>query len=132
MACAGPRVAFDPAQPENSKGKLLVSYLYLPPAGEIEPSYHTVIWLADQNGKWVRTLFVSQELSTTVYDLNEACKERVKQANWDKADKSVVDALTGPTRDIGSSALEFPVESLGFPLEFISCGLRSISPRDST
>jgi hypothetical protein len=111
-AWAGPRVALDPPPVENAKGKILVSFLYLPPQ-EVEPTYHTVIWLADQSGKLVRTLFVTQDLSDTEYKLEAACKDWVKQSNWAQADKSLVDAVTGPTPNVGSGALEFPMENMG-------------------
>lgn len=116
LACAGPSVVLDPAAPpatpENAKGRLLVTFLYLPPSGEVEPTYHTVIWLADQNGKLLRTFYISQELSETEYKLEEACKEWVKQANWASADKSLVDAVTSPTPNVGSGALEFYLDDL--------------------
>jgi hypothetical protein len=113
LACAGPSVALDPATPQTVKGKILVSYLYMAPSGEVEPSYHTVVWLADLKGKLLHTLYVSQELSTTEYKLDEACKTWVEQANWDKAEKSLVDAVTGPTPNVGEEAREFPLEGLG-------------------
>jgi hypothetical protein len=113
LACAGPSVSLDPPPAENAKGRLLVSFLYLPPTGEIEPTYHTVIWLADQSGKLLRTLYVSQDLSDTEYKLEAACKEWVKQADWAKADKALVDAVTGPTPNVGSGALEFLVQDMG-------------------
>ena len=113
LACAGPRVVLDPPPAENAKGKILVTFLYLPPSGEVEPTYHTVIWLADLNGKLVHTFFVSQDLSDTEYKIEEACKEWVKQSNWAQADKSLVDAVTGPTPNVGSGAIEFPLENLG-------------------
>ena len=47
-------------------GTISVSFLYMPPS-QIEPTYHTAIWLEDLNGRLVKTLFVSHDLSSTEY-----------------------------------------------------------------
>ncbi len=96
---------------ETAKGRLEVTFLYMPP-GEIEPTYHTAIWLEDREGHLVKTLFVSQELSGTEYKLGTACPDWVNQAHWEKADKTVVDAVTGPTPNVGSGSFRFELEKL--------------------
>jgi hypothetical protein len=93
-------------------GTVSVSFLYMPPS-QIEPSYHTAIWLEDQNGRLVTTLFVSHDLSSTEYRMGDACPDWVKQAHWETAQPSVVDAVTGPTPNVGSGALAFDISTLG-------------------
>ncbi|PWU05068.1 MAG: hypothetical protein C5B51_15405 [Terriglobia bacterium] len=109
-ALAGPLSPLNAA--ETAKGKLEISFLYMPPT-EIEPTYHTAIWLEDKRGQMVKTLFVSQELSGTEYKVGDACPDWVKQAHWEKAEKSAVDAVTGPTPNVGSGSFHFDLEKLG-------------------
>ena len=92
-------------------GTVLVSFLYMPPS-QIEPTYHTAIWLEDQNGALVKTLFVSHDLSSTEYKMGDACPDWVNQAHWEKAAPSLVDAVTGPTPNVGSGALAFDIAAL--------------------
>lgn len=95
-------------------GTIHVSFLYMPP-GSIHPTYHTAIWLEDEKGRLVKTLYVTSELSSTEYMMGEACPDWVKQAHWDKTDKAVVDAVTGPTPNVGVGALSFDLGDLGVP-----------------
>lgn len=99
------------AQAAHATGKLQVAFLYMPPTS-IEPTYHTAIWLEDARGQLVKTLYVSHELSSTEYKVGEACPDWVKQAHWEKAAPSAVDAVTGPTPNVGPGSLEFAVDRL--------------------
>ena len=95
----------------SATGTVSVSFLYMPPS-QIEPTYHTAIWLEDQHGRLVKTLFVSHDLSSTEYRMGDACPDWVNQAHWEKAAPSLVDAVTGPTPNVGSGALAFDVATL--------------------
>jgi hypothetical protein len=95
-------------------GAIEITFQYLPPS-QLEPSYHTAIWLEDQRGQIVKTLFVSRDLSATGYKVGDACPDWVKQAHWEQAAPDVVDAVTGPTPNVGSGALRFDLASLGVP-----------------
>lgn len=95
-------------------GRLSVSFLYMPPT-EVEPTYHTTMWLEDKEGKLVKTLFVSNELSANEYKQGVACPAWIKQASWEKMDKSVVDAVTGPTPNVGSGSMAFDLKEMGVP-----------------
>jgi hypothetical protein len=96
----------------DAAGQLVVTFMYMPPS-EIEPTYHTVIWLEDKAGKLVKTLYVSQELSVNEYKAGNMCPDWVKQAQWAKAEKSLVDAVTGPTPNVGGGAMAFDLGKLG-------------------
>jgi hypothetical protein len=100
------------APPPAATGQLTVSFLYMPPS-EVEPTYHTCMWLEDRNGKLVKTLFVSNELSANEYKQGDACPNWVKQASWATAPKSLVDAVTGPTPNVGGGAMAFDLNRLG-------------------
>lgn len=93
-------------------GKLNLSFLFQSP-GEVHPTYHTAIWLEDESGALVKTLFVSQELSATEFQVGEACPDWVKKANWERMPKPEVDAVTGPTPDVGSGMHTFDLGALG-------------------
>jgi hypothetical protein len=95
-----------------ANGHLSISFLYMPPT-EIEPTYHTAIWLENSKGELVKTLFVSGELSATEYKMGNACPDWLKVAHWDKMDKADVDAATGATPNVGGGSLSFDVNELG-------------------
>jgi hypothetical protein len=99
---------------QDAVGSLQVKFFYDAPT-TIEPTYHTAIWLEDTNGKIVRTLYVSQELSDTAYKLGKACPDWVKQANWSAAPKSDVAAVTAPTPTVGVGDMTFDLAKLGIP-----------------
>jgi hypothetical protein len=89
-----------------------VSFFFSTPTN-IEPTYHTAIWLEDKSGKLVKTLYVSQELSDMAYKLGEACPDWIKQAQWEKMPKSDVAAVTAPTPNVGVGELAFDLAKLG-------------------
>lgn len=95
-------------------GALHVSFLFMPPTS-VEPTYHTAMWIEDDKGKLVRTLYVSNELSNQEYKLGLACPDWTKQAHWDKAPKAEVDAVTAPTPNVGSASMGFDLAELGVP-----------------
>jgi len=93
-------------------GRLDVSFVYMPPTS-IEPSYHTAMWLEDEQGALVKTLYVTNDLSSNEYKVGEACPDWVKQAHWERAPKSEVDAVTGPTPHVGAGSRSFDLAALG-------------------
>jgi hypothetical protein len=92
-------------------GTLDVRFFFNAP-GSVEPTYHTAIWLEDKDGKIVKTLYVSQELSSSGYKVGDACPDWVKQAHWEAAPKSEVAAVTAPTPNVGTSELTFDLAKL--------------------
>lgn len=100
------------ATQKQAPGTLEVRFFYDTPT-TIEPTYHTAMWLEDADGKIVKTLFVSQELSGTQYKTADACPDWVNKARWEKAPKSEVDAVTAPTPSVGAGELRFDLASLG-------------------
>jgi uncharacterized protein DUF2271 len=96
------------------RGTIDVSFLYMPPQ-QVEPTYHTAIWLEDASGRMVKTLFVSHDLSATGYKTGEACPDWIRQAHWESAAPATVDAVTGPTPHVGLGGLQFDVDALAIP-----------------
>lgn len=101
-------------QRATAGGTLEVTFFYSPPT-DIHPTYHTAIWLEDSQGRLVKTLYVTTELSATEYKVGEACPDWTRQANWERADRSEVDAVTGPTPSVGAGRLVFDLAALGIP-----------------
>jgi hypothetical protein len=102
-----------PTSPAASgPGRIEVRFFYSTPTS-VEPTYHTAIWLEDKNGKMVKTLFVSQELSDMAYKMGVACPDWIKQAHWETMPKSDVAAVTAPTPNIGVGELSFDLTKLG-------------------
>ena len=110
--CFSATILHGQAPPPAAPGQLAVSFLYMPPT-EVEPTYHTCMWLEDKKGKLVKTLFVSNELSANEYKQGNACPNWVKQASWATAPKSLVDAVTGPTPNVGGGEMSFDLNTLG-------------------
>jgi hypothetical protein len=106
LLCASLAVTPAPA------GALHVRFFYSPP-GSVEPTYHTAMWIEDADGKIVRTLFVSQELSGGAYRVGNACPDWVKQSHWESMPQNDVAAVTAPTPNVGESELTFDVAKLG-------------------
>lgn len=93
-------------------GTLALRFFYNTP-GSVEPTYHTAVWIEDAQGKIVRTLYVSQELSSSGFKTGTWCPDWVKQAHWDAAPKAEVAAVTAPTPNVGDSEMIFDFAQLG-------------------
>lgn len=98
--------------PPGAPGVLDVRFFYEAPT-TIDPTYHTAIWLEDDNGKIVKTLYVSQELSDKEYKMGNVCPDWVTQAKWEAAPKTEVAAVTAPTPTVGTGELTFDLAALG-------------------
>lgn len=109
-AAGAPPSPMTPA-PQGASGSLVVKFFYDTPT-TVEPTYHTAMWLEDKTGKLVKTLFVSSELSSKEYKMGNACPDWVKQAQWEKAPKDEVAAVTAPTPMIGVGDMTFDLAKL--------------------
>jgi hypothetical protein len=100
------------AEPAGS-GQVKLTFSFNAPTADLEPSYHTAIWLADKDGRLLKTLYVSDELSRVVYEFGYACPDWIKQSGWKKAAKPDVDAVTAPTPEVGETTMNFDLDKLG-------------------
>jgi hypothetical protein len=99
-------------QNSTAGGTIEVSFLYLKAEGAV-PSYQTAVWLESEEGRYIKTLFVSEYLSIGGFNHEYVCPDWVKQSDWEKAEESEVDAATRPTPPIGSNTLRFDCRERG-------------------
>jgi hypothetical protein len=109
-AAAG--VSQGPQAGQSAAGTLIVRFFYEAPRA-VHPTYHTAVWLEDAEGKLVKTLYVSQELSDREYKLGTVCPDWVRQAKWEEAPAEEVAAVTAPTPVVGEGELTFDLARLG-------------------
>lgn len=87
---------------------------YLEYVAEPYPTYQTVMWLDDENGNFVQSLFVSDWLYRGGYNSRYVCPTWAGKANWTDDNIEDIDGLTGPTPDWGvDSNYEFELKERG-------------------
>jgi hypothetical protein len=91
---------------EPAPGTLEISFLFHKAEGVV-PSYQIAVWLEDEAGKLVKTLFVSEYLALAGTSLETVCPDWVRQSNWDKVEDAEFDAVTRPTPPVDSNSLKF-------------------------
>jgi hypothetical protein len=95
-----------PVSAQPADGTLEIFFLFNKAEGVV-PSYQIAIWLEDEEGKYVKTLFVSQYLAGSGLVHEGICPDWVKQAHWEKVDEAEFDAVTRPTPPMGANAMKF-------------------------
>lgn len=103
-----------PVGGQPAGGVLEISFLFNKAEGVV-PSYQIAIWLEDEAGKYVKTLFVSEYLAGPGMGLEVVCPDWVKQAHWDKVEDAEFDAATRPTPPVGANTLKFDCGNRGIP-----------------
>jgi len=100
-------------------GKLEISYLVSPD----DASRFTAVWLENEKGELVKTLFVSNELAQGAFTVEgDICPDWSKKAHWEKASQAEVDAVSGPTPTAGSGSLSFDLKKHGIlPGDYFYC-----------
>ncbi len=102
--------SFVPAVPVA--GRLQLSYLVT----SDDASRFTAVWLENEDGELVKTLFVSNELAQGAFTVEgDICPDWIRKAHWEKASQAEVDAVSGPTPTVGSGSLSFDLTKLGIP-----------------
>ncbi|NOY37315.1 MAG: DUF2271 domain-containing protein [Chlorobi bacterium] len=74
---------------------------------EIHPSCQIAIWLENPDGKYVKTLFVSEYLSYGGFSKSEICPDWSGKANWNHTSRENIDAATGATPSTGDIHFKF-------------------------
>jgi hypothetical protein len=91
-------------------GKLQISYLVTSDDG----SRFAAVWLENEKGELVKTLFVSNELAQGAFTVEgDICPDWSKKAHWEKASQAEVDAVSGPTPSAGLGSLSFDLKKHG-------------------
>ena len=97
--------SYVPAEPVA--GKLQISYLVTTD----DASRFTAVWLENEDGELVKTLFVSSELAQGAFTVEgDICPDWIKKSHWEKASQAEVDAVSGPTPTVGSGSLSFDLK----------------------
>ena len=91
-------------------GKLQITYL----VSSDDASRFTAVWLENEGGELVKTLFVSSELAQGAFTVEgDICPDWIKKSHWEKASQAEVDAVSGPTPTVGSGSLSFDLKKHG-------------------
>ena len=91
-------------------GKLQISYLVT----SDDASRFTAVWLENEGGELVKTLFVSSELAQGAFTVEgDICPDWIKKSHWEKATQAEVDAVSGPTPTVGSGSFSFDLKKHG-------------------
>lgn len=88
-----------------AKGMLEFSYEFTKPA-DFEPSYQLAIWLEKENGKYYKTLLVTDYLSYGGYNDSTICPAWSQNSDWDHALPEIFDAVTKATPPVGQNRLQ--------------------------
>src|SRR5512138_1013102 len=94
MILAANMIGFPFVPAASVAGKLQVSYL----VSSEDSSRFTAVWLENERGDLVKTLFVSSELAQGAFTVEgDICPDWIKKSHWEKATQAEVDAVSGPT-----------------------------------
>jgi hypothetical protein len=111
MMAMGATLAGSFATAAPAAGTLEVSYQVSP---KVEGSRFSAMWLENEAGELVKTLFVSSELAQGAFTVEgEICPDWVKKAQWEKASQDQVDAVSGPTPVAGANSASFDLAKAG-------------------
>jgi len=95
---------------EPVAGKLQITYL----VSADDASRFTAVWLENEGGELVKTLFVSNELAQGAFTVEgDICPDWIKKSHWEKASQAEVDAVSGPTPTAGSGSRSFDLKKHG-------------------
>jgi hypothetical protein len=100
---------------DPADGTLQVSYTFAMAQG-LEPSYQIAVWLEKEDGRFVKSLFLSEYLAYGGFNDPTICPDWSRIAGWDKATEAEYDAVSRPTPPIGSHTLT------------VDCKAREIEP----
>ena len=69
-------------------GTLQISYLV---SSSVDASRFTAVWLENESGELVKTLFVSNELAQGAFTVEgDICPDWIKKSHWEKASQAEV------------------------------------------
>ena len=95
---------------EPVAGKLQATYL----VSSEDSSRFMAVWLENEGGELVKTLFVSTELAQGAFTVEgDICPDWIKKSHWEKATQAEVDAVSGPTPTAGSGSLSLDLKKYG-------------------
>ena len=102
---------------EPAAGHLEITFRLNPAdTEEFAPSHQTVVWLETPEGRYVRSLFVSEYMSYGGFMLPEVCPRWHGVSNWEKNYEHEMDSVTAATPKVEKSVLT------------IDCGKANLKP----
>ncbi len=108
---SGELIGFGFVPAASVAGKLQITYLV---SSTVEGSRFTAIWLENEGGDLVKTIFVSNELAQGAFTVEgDICPDWIKKSHWEKASQAEVDAVSGPTPAVGSSSFSIDLKKFG-------------------
>jgi len=106
-------------------GDLAVSF-FLEYVADPYPTYQTVIWLENNDGTFVQSLFVSAWLAHGGYRSSYVCPTWARNAKWSDGQTEDVDALTGATPEWGvDSNYQFELKNRGVAPGSYRCNIET-------
>lgn len=99
---------------------------YLQYVAEPYPTYQTAIWLENDSGEFIKSLFVSAWLSYGGYNSSYVCSTWNSKAKWGDGVTEDVDAVSGPTPEWGvDSHYSFDLTSRGVAPGLYKCNIET-------
>ncbi|MCF6268955.1 MAG: DUF2271 domain-containing protein [Melioribacteraceae bacterium] len=98
-------ISCDRVKDDLGKGYIELTYKLNEPNHEVDPSYQTTIWIEDSEGKYIKSLLVSEYISYGGYSDSLMCLTWNNVADWENEDVENVDAVTMATPDVEENIL---------------------------
>lgn len=96
-----------------ARGTLEIKFeLYEPADKDLEPSYQTVVWLEDQNGEYLQSVFVSEYLAYGGYNDSTICTSWNRVSDWNNVTMEHMDAVTNATPDLAITTVRVSLAEL--------------------
>jgi len=95
---------------DQAKGVLTINYKLNQVEG-LDPSYQTVIWIEDLDGKNIKSFLVSEYLSYGGYNDSTICSNWSISTNWDSVSDEIFDAVTMATPSVGQNQLKIELKN---------------------
>jgi hypothetical protein len=102
-------------------GILEIDYAFGTAEG-IEPSYQIAVWLESEDGRYLKTLFISEYLAYGGFNDPTICPNWSSVAGWDQATEDDYDATSRPTPKLGAHTLKIDCSEHGIaPETYLFC-----------
>ena len=105
-------------------GRLDVQYT-IKKVDEITSTRQTVLWLEDEHGNFVKSLFVSDWLAWGGYSHNFVCPTWNQKTNWPNISEEEFDAVTGPTPRAGEHQVSIDLSQIDIEPGVFICNIET-------
>ncbi len=77
------------------------------------PSYQTAVWLKDEEGHYLKPIYISEWLAYLGHQYDNICPTWNQAAEWQNVYDSLFDAVTSTTVPVGPDSIGFSFEAVG-------------------